>query len=147
MEAIEPWGFRRNGLRNLVRLPCDSRFSRLTGLPLHCGPHPRYTAFVTKRLVRIGQTLRATDHTSRDRYCAYERVSALQDELRLALLTRKTPGDLRVIDETVVDAETDQDIVRDIEATLRRLRLASNTGVQRDQATRRSTRMESSTAM
>jgi hypothetical protein len=81
-EAVDPASelfldYRANGML----LPCREHQVLRLGLPLHRGPHPRYSELVWQR---VGQIERAWSAERRSKACAARRAS----RMRLALLQR-----------------------------------------------------------
>lgn len=78
--------FRHNG----ILLPCREQAALRTGLPLHRGPHPRYSAIV---LVRVGaiESAWSRARSGNDFAAAVEahmRIAMLQNALRRLLLSQ-----------------------------------------------------------
>ena len=81
--------FRANGLL----LPCRERTVLRLGLPLHRGPHPRYSELVWQRVGQIerefSQLAERRSHPAREQ--AVMRLGLLQRALRRRLLSQKRP--------------------------------------------------------
>ena len=98
--------FATNGLL----LPGDEEEAVRTGRALHRGPHPRYTAFVKRHLLRMKED---PDDTSADELLDEARV--LQRELREHLVVSQRPSALNLNDRDpfripseTFDARTDE---------------------------------------
>ena len=78
----------RNFVSNGVLLPASEDAVKLTGLPLHRGPHPQYDQLVSEGLAEISSEL--DRKTVGSPIVAYRRISDLQGLLRRALSHNET---------------------------------------------------------
>ena len=81
-EGFRPHDFETNG----IALPCTEGAACTTRLPLHRGPHPRYSEIVAQRVASIEHRYRTSGQSNFD---ANLRIRWLQKGLKKALSQRK----------------------------------------------------------